>query len=156
MGKIKLANGTELNVTNVELVKGVLKISTNDLTVEKLATLFSNKDNTCFINLLTDNREESGYKKGFTSFAGISYGTDGVKTVELYQPVDATELRISNAEATASEASSIASVANSVADVANATANNASEQAVLLAEQADVLIATVDSILTDIIPSLMG
>lgn len=149
MGKIKLVNGTELNVIATELEKGVLKISTSELTVEELVTLFSDKSNTNLITLLTDSGVESGYKKGFTSFAGISYGTDGVKTVELLQPVDATELRISNAEATAN-------VASSVAEVANTTANNVSEQALLLAEQSEVLTATVDSILTDIIPGLMG
>lgn len=112
MGKIKLANGTELTVTNVELVKGVLKISTSDLTVEKLAALFSNKSNTSLIILLTDSGIESGYRKGFTSFAGISYGTDGVKTVELFQPKDVTETRISNAEAVANVANTIANAAN--------------------------------------------
>lgn len=99
MGKIKLVNGAELDVTSVELVHGALRISVNGLSVEELATLFSDKSNTNLITLLTDSGAETGYKEGFTSFAGINYGADGTKTVELFQPVDTTELRISKAEA---------------------------------------------------------
>lgn len=99
MTKIKLANGTIVNATYVELVNGILKITTTDFTVEELAELFTDKNNTSLIVLMTEAEEESGNKKGFTSFAGISYGKDGAKTVELFQPADTTEARIANAEA---------------------------------------------------------
>ena len=133
MTKIKLVDGTIINATDVELVNGVLKITTTDGTVEELAALFDDKSNTSLITLMTESGVESGHKKGFTSFAGIMYGADGAKTVELCQPVDATEARISNAEGAANEANTAA------AEVGEANA---------------VLAATVDSILTEIIPSL--
>ncbi len=133
MTKIKLADGTIINASSVELVNGVLKITTTDYTVEELAALFSNKSNTSLITLLTESEVESGYKTGFTSFAGIMYNADDTKTVELYQPADATEARISNAEG---------------------AANAASAAAAKVEEQNEVLAATVDSILTDVIPAL--
>lgn len=111
MTKIKLTNGTVINADNVELINGIFKITTSDLTVEELATLFGDKSNTSCIVLMTESGIESGYKSGFTSFAGINYGPDGAKTVELFQPKDVTEARISNAEATAN------SVATSVTDL---------------------------------------
>ena len=98
MTKIRLTDGTIVNAESVELVGGVLKITTADRTVEELAGLFSDKENTSRITLLTESGAEAGYKEGFTSFAGINYGADGSKTVELYQPADATEQRISNVE----------------------------------------------------------
>lgn len=61
------------------------------------------------------------------------YNADETKTVELYQPADATEARISNAEG---------------------AANAANAAAATVEEQNAVLAATVDSILTDIIPAL--
>ena len=127
MTKIKLVDGTIINATNVELVDGILKITITDGTVEEMAALFDDKSNTSLIILMTESGAESGYKKGFTSFAGIMYGADGAKTVELYQPADTTETRIANTEGAVAE----------------------------VAEQNAVLAATVDSILTDIIPSLV-
>jgi hypothetical protein len=111
MTKIKLTNGTVINADSVELTNGILKITTKELTVEELATLFSNKENTSLITLMTVGGTESGFKTGFTSFAGINYGADGIKTVELFQPKDVTEARLSNVEANAN------SVANSITDV---------------------------------------
>lgn len=140
MTKIKLVDGTIINATNVELVNGVLKITITDGTVEELAALFDDKSNTSLITLLTESGVESGYKKGFTSFAGIMYDAEGNKTVELYQPADVTEARISNAEG--------------AANVANNTAASAANAASEASEQNAVLAATVDSILTEIIPSL--
>lgn len=133
MTKVKLADGTIVNASSVELVSGVLKITATDYTVEELAALFSDKNNTSLITLLTESEKESGYKTGFTSFAGITYSPEGAKTVELYQPADVTEARISNAEG---------------------AANAASASAAAVEEQNAVLAATVDSILTDVIPSL--
>ncbi len=98
MTKIKLVDGTIINAETVELVNGVLKITTTEKTVEGLAKIFSDKENTSKITLMTPSEIETGYKIGFTSFAGINYDAEGVKTVELFQPVDATEARISNAE----------------------------------------------------------
>lgn len=111
MTKIKLTNGTVINAESVELNNGILRITTTELTVEELATLFSDKENTSLITLMTESGIESGYKAGFTSFAGINYGADGVKTVELFQPKDVTEARLANVEATTN------TVANSVTDV---------------------------------------
>lgn len=108
MTKIKLVDGTIINASTVELVGGVLKITTADHTVEELAELFNNKENTNLITLLTESEVESGFKTGFTSFAGIVYNPDETKTVELFQPVDATEARISNAEGAANAASNAA------------------------------------------------
>lgn len=111
MTKIKLTNGTIINADSIELKNGILSITTKEHTVEELATLFSNKENTSLITLMTENGTETGYKTGFTSFAGINYGADGVKTVELFQPKDVTEARLSNVEATTN------TVASSVTDV---------------------------------------
>lgn len=134
MTKIKLVNGAIVNASDVKVVNGTLKISTTDLTVEKLAKLFSDKENTSLITLMTEADVECGYKTGFTSFAGIEYDADGVKTVELFQPVDVTEKRIADAEG---------------------KANQANAKTVALEEQNVVLASTLDSILTDVIPSLM-
>lgn len=103
MTKIKLVNGTIINTSNIEVVNGVLKITTTENTVEELATLFSNKENTNHIVLMTESEKETGYKNGFTSFAGINYDENGIKTIELFQPVDVTEARLSNIEGTANE-----------------------------------------------------
>ena len=134
MTKIKLTDETIINASEIELINGILKITTTELTVEELATLFSNKSNTSIITLLTENDVESGFKTGFTSFAGISYGVDGSKTIELFQPKDTTENRISNAEG---------------------VANMANENAFIAIEQNGILLETVDVILTEIIPSIM-
>ena len=101
MTKIKLTDGTIINASNVEVVKGVLKITTAERTVEELAALFSDKEKTSLITLMTESGSESGYKTGFTSFSGIIYGADESKTIELFQPVDVTESRIANAEGVA-------------------------------------------------------
>ena len=121
MSKIKLVDGTIIKASNIDLVNGVLKIVTTDMTVEELASKLSDKRNTSLITLLTDSGVESGYKSGFTSFAGIYYDPDGNKIVELYQPIDATELRISKAEAAANKATSDAKFATNVATAANKT-----------------------------------
>lgn len=140
MTKIKLVDGTILNASDVEVVNGALKISTTESTVEALAELFSNKENTSYIVLMTEGGVECGYKTGFTSFAGINYDVDGVKTVELFQPVDVTEKRISDAEGRAAQAENMANAVN--------------EKTTALEEQNVVLASTLDSILTDVIPSL--
>lgn len=116
MTKVKLANGTIINAEAVELVNGILKISTMESTVEELAELFSNKENTAFITFMTESGIESGFKTGFTSFAGINYDSEGAKTVSLYQPADVTEARVSNVEGTAQQA-------NDKADELEATVN---------------------------------
>ena len=101
MTKVKLVDGAIINAESVELVNGVLKIITTEGTVEELAEAFSNAENTTFITFLTESEIESGYKTGFTVFAGINYTAEGVKTVKLCQPVDLTEARVANAEGTA-------------------------------------------------------
>lgn len=101
MTKIKLSNGTIINASSVELVNGALRISTTESTVEELAELFSDKENTARIVLMTESGIETGYKEGFTSFSGITYDAEGVKTIELFQPSDVTEQRVANAEITA-------------------------------------------------------
>ena len=123
MTKIKLVDGTIINASSVEVVNGVLKISTNEHTVEALAVLFSDKEKTNLITLMTESEEETGYKTGFTSFAGIGYNAEGVKTIELFQPVDVTEARISNAEGVANMASvETRSLANEMTDTQLAVA----------------------------------
>lgn len=101
MTKIKLSNGTIINASSVELFNGALKITTTDSTVEELAEVFSDKENTRIITLMTESEIETGYKEGFTSFSGITYDAEGVKTIELFQPADVTEQRVANAESTA-------------------------------------------------------
>ncbi len=133
MTKIKLADGTILIVSDIKMVSGVLNITTSDKTVEELAAIFSNTSKTNLITLLTENEIETGYKTGFTSFAGINYDADGTKTIELFQPIDASELRISSAEG-----------------VANSSLMKASE----VEDQNAILASTVDSILTELIPNL--
>lgn len=108
---IKLTNGVTVNADSVELINGVLKITTSESTVEELATLFSDKNNTNLITLMTEGGLETGYKTGFTSFAGINYDANGTKTIELFQPKDVTEARLSNVEATTN------TVASSITDV---------------------------------------
>ena len=142
MDKIKLTNGTILNISDIKVEKGVLKITTPYFTVEELAALFSDKEKTNLIILMTESECECGYKAGFTSFSGIYYEADGNKTVELFQPADITEKRISDAEG--------------MANKANNTANEATEKTSVLEEQNVVIAATIDSILTDIIPGLMA
>lgn len=111
MTKIRLTNGTVINADSVDLTNGILRITTAELTVEELATLFSDKNNTNHITLMTESGLETGYKTGFTSFAGINYDANGTKTVELFQPKDVTEARLSNVEAATN------TVASSVTDV---------------------------------------
>lgn len=101
MTKIKLIDGTIINASNVEVVNGTLKITTTEYTVEELAEMFSDKNNTNYITLMTEGEKECGYKTGFTSFAGIDYDAEGNKTVELFQPKDIAEATIANAMATA-------------------------------------------------------
>lgn len=103
MTKIKLTDGTVINASNVEVINGVLKIITTESTVEELAEIFSDKNKTNYIILLTESDKECGYKTGFTSFAGINYDADGNKTVELFQPKDVTEARIANIEGATSQ-----------------------------------------------------
>lgn len=105
MTKIKLVDGTIISASTVDLVAGVLRITTTEHTVEELAEMFSNKENTNLITLMTESEIETGIQTGFTSFAGIDYDSEGVKTVKLFQPVDASEARIANAEGTANHAS---------------------------------------------------
>lgn len=98
MTKIKLTDGTIINASDVEVVNGTLKITTAEHTVEELAELFRNFENTNYITLMTESEIETGYKTGFTSFAGINYDAEGNKTVELFQPKDVTESRLSYVE----------------------------------------------------------
>jgi hypothetical protein len=98
MTKIKLTNGTIISASTVEVVNGLLKITTNEYSVEELAEIFKDKNKTNLITLMTESEKETGYKTGFTSFAGINYDADGNKTVELFQPKDVTESRLSNVE----------------------------------------------------------
>ena len=98
MTKIKLVDGTIINASNVEVVNGTLKITTTENTVEVLHKIFSDKSKTNLITLMTESEIETGYKAGFTSFAGITYDSEGNKTVELFQPKDVTESRLSNVE----------------------------------------------------------
>lgn len=106
MDKIKLANGTVISVSNIDSSDRTLKISTTDFTVEELADMFSNKENTNYIVIMTESEKETGFKIGFTSFAGINYDNNGVKTIELFQPIDDMEARVSNIEGVASKTNS--------------------------------------------------
>ena len=117
MRKIKLVDGTIIEITEKSLINGTLKISTKEKTVEELAELFSNKENTNYIATLSRNDVEIGFNKGFTSFAGITYDTEGVKTVELFQPKDVTEARIANLEGVTNETkNTVASVETSMSN----------------------------------------
>lgn len=103
MTKIKLVNGVVINAEEVKIENGILKITTVKNTVEELAEMFANKENTNLITFMTETEIESGFKVGFTSFLGINYDAEGVKTVELAQPIDINEARISNAEGLANQ-----------------------------------------------------
>lgn len=110
MTKVKLVNGFTINAESVELINGVLRISTMDsLSVEELASLFSNSAITNCITLLTESGKETGYQTGFTSLAGIKYSEDSLKTIELFKPLSDTEVRIANVE---SETNKVASTIN--------------------------------------------
>lgn len=122
MRKIKLVDGTIIEILEKSLINGILKISTKEKTVEELAELFSNKENTNYIATLSRNDVEIGFNKGFTSFAGITYDADGIKTVELFQPKDVTEARISNLEGATNETK------NTVASVETSMSNFKAEQ----------------------------
>lgn len=118
MTKIKLTNGTIINASTVEVVNGTLKITTTEKTVEGLAEIFGDSANTNYIALLTESGKECGYKKGFTSFAGITYDAEGNKTVELFQPKDVNEARIANAEASANIVNEkVSSIETDITDV---------------------------------------
>ena len=127
MDKTKLSNGTVLNISNIEVVYGALKISTPDFTVEELAELFSAKENTALITIMTAAEQATGYKTGFTSFSGIQYDADGTKTIELFQPVDVTEQRLSNAESNIILANEAASNASAKADGTDAKVSSLEE-----------------------------
>ena len=115
---IKLANGTTINASTVEVVNGTLKITTTDFTVEELAKMFGNFSNTSYITLMTEGGTPCGYKTGFTSFAGITYDAEGNKTVELFQPKDVTEARIANVEANTSIANEkVSSIETDITDI---------------------------------------
>ena len=115
MTKVKLVDGTIINANSIELENGVLKITTTDRTVEGLVALFGNKENTNLLTFFTESGKESGFKTGFTSFAGIVYMADGSKVVELYQPANVTEVRLSSAEGIANQAiNSTAELSNTV------------------------------------------
>ena len=152
---IKLVDGTTINATDVELAYGILKITTEDHTVEELAAIFSDKQKTSHIKLLTVAGVESGFQDGFTSFAGIQYTADGIKTVALFQPIDDLERRVATAEGVAAGAATTAEGAATAAEGAVAVANTATEKTMTLDEQMVVLASTLDSVLTDVIPSLM-
>lgn len=126
MRKIKLADGTTIEIVETSLINGILKILTKEKTVEELADLFSNKENTSYIAILSRNETEIGYRKGFTSFAGITYDTEGVKTVELFQPKDVTEARISNLEGVTNETKNV--VENTVTNMETSMADFKVEQ----------------------------
>lgn len=104
MTKIKLVDGTIINASSVEMVRSALHITTAEHTVEELAEMFSDANNTSYITLMTESEKVCGYRAGFTSFSGINYDADGDKTVELFQPANVTEARIANAEGSANEA----------------------------------------------------
>lgn len=141
MAKIKLGNDVIINALVAEVTsKGMLVIETTDLTTEELAALFSDKENTSCITVMTEEEVVLETKVGYTSYSGIIYGADGTKTVKLFQPADATEARISNAEGTA--------------NAALTSASENKEMTAVLKEQTAVLESTIDSILTDVIPSL--
>lgn len=103
MTKVKLVNGAIINALEVKMENGFLKITTEENTVEELAELFANKENTNLITFMTETEIESGFKVGFTSFVGIDYDVNGVKTVAMMQPIDVTEARLSNAEGLANQ-----------------------------------------------------
>lgn len=162
MTKVKLVNETTINADNIDLVSGALQITTSEHSVEELANIFSDKSNTCLLTLLTEADVESGYYEGFTSFAGIIYNAEGSKVIQMFQPKDTSESRISSAECAAALARNDASAALKVSGEASAAAgdalnaaNKASNEAVAVATQNETLAATVDSILTEVIPSLM-
>lgn len=123
MNKIKLSNGTVLSVQKIELLNGILKLTTLEYTVEQLADMFSNKENTKLIAILTEAGTESGYKEGFTSFGGITYSSSGAKTIELFQPVDPTEARLTAAEVNISKAQNLAKNAKDKANSVDETIN---------------------------------
>lgn len=144
MTKIKLVDNTIINAVDVEVVKGILKITTTEHTVEELAALFSDKEKNNLITLMTESEVETGYKIGFTSFAGITYGADGLKTIELFQPVDNVEARIANLEGIANLASIEANLASTKADSASAEARNLTREVtdtqLAIAELAELVI----------------
>lgn len=150
MTKIRLANGIILDATNVELKNGVLSLKLNsDKTVEELAILFRNKTNTALITLMTENRTETGYKRGFTSFAGINYNADGTKTIELFQPKDVMEARLADTEGKIVQVNNAVAKANSQSSNAMAAATNLEmsilDTQIALAELAEMMLMTEES-----------
>lgn len=111
MEKVKLTSGLTLDIDNIYIVDGTLEIVFAPQlthTVEELVEIFSDKSATSHIVILTESGKESGFKTGFTSFAGIRYTADGYTIVELFQPKDVTEQRISKAEGAAHAAENAA------------------------------------------------
>lgn len=98
MMKILLANEKIINISNAEQENGVLSLTTSENTVEELAELFENNENTNHIVLLTEANVEARFWNGFTSFIGIKYQTDGSKTIELMQPISETEKKVADLE----------------------------------------------------------
>ena len=157
MTKVKLVNGTIFSADKVEIVNGTLQITViDDVSVEDLADAFSDKYNTCHITLLTESGKESGFKVGFTSFEGIMFNADCSKTVQMFQPKDVTEERISHAEGLAIEASKASIAAYNSSEDAKVEASYASDKADAAIDRNEVLAETLDNLLTEVIPGMMA
>ena len=105
--KIKLVNGGVHPATRAEVTNGRLEIDFTDKTAEEVQALFSTPANLEVIELLTDEGDMFGELPGWTVYGGVCLVGD-TKTVILTKELNATEARITSAEATALEAKTLA------------------------------------------------
>lgn len=107
MEKIRLIDGSVLEVTRTEVTNGRLEIDFQEKTAEELQVIFSVPALLMNIELLFEDGEKIGDVTGWTVYGGVmTFGN--TKTVILTKSTDIIEQRLTTAEADALKAKSIA------------------------------------------------
>ncbi len=121
---IKFIDGSEHRVKRAEITNGRLEIDVTGKPAEELQEMFSVPANLAKIELLTDYHEKYGELSGWSVYGGVMVVGD-TRTVILTKAVDATEQRLTAAEADALKARSIAEdlKANGISYEQNAVLN---------------------------------
>lgn len=105
--KIRLVDKSVYKITRAEIISGRLEIDFVDKTAEEVQEICSVPANLDSIELLNDSDEVYGIHTNWTKYGGVILNGN-IKTVILAQPADATEQRITAAEAEALKAKQVA------------------------------------------------
>lgn len=105
--KIRLIDGAAYSVERAEITNGRLEIDFSDKTAEEVQEILSVPANLAIIELLTDEGEKFGVLPGWSVYGGVTL-VGNIRTGILSKAVDATEARLTSAEAAALEAKTIA------------------------------------------------